>query len=140
LAIDGLTCATRFFTSRQLIGAGVEDLAHEPPAAICLVHLASEDSERVRGRVRRLGAALPETPMVVARLGGAGFGRDERAALAKSGATNLVTSLAELRSRIAARLVAQPSTQRDGGQPPSGVAARPGEKRPGAEAGPLAAS
>jgi len=103
--LGDLCFAPDFVTAKQFAGAVVARLAADPPTAICLIHLDPHDFARVRARVLRIRAALPDTPLVVARLGGATFDAEERATLATVGATALVTTLAALRSFLAPRLL-----------------------------------
>ncbi len=92
-------------TSRQLAGSVSERLAGHPPAAVCLLHLDPHDFRRVRGRLMRLRAALPHTPLLVARFGGELFDAAERASLATAGATALATSPDGLRASLAPRIL-----------------------------------
>jgi len=107
--LDGLRMVPESINARQLAGAVVERLAAEPPSAICLVHLDRQDFARVRARALRVRGTLPDIPVIIARLGGFTFDADERAALAKAGATVLVTSLSTLRACLAPRILDFPA-------------------------------
>jgi predicted PurR-regulated permease PerM len=104
-AMGSLRIVPDLVTSKQFAGSVTERLAADPPAAVCLIHLDPSDFTRVRGRVMRLRAALPQTPIIVARLGGAIFSAEEKATLAITGATALATTLDGLRSALAPRIL-----------------------------------
>ena len=105
--LDGLPCTVEPVRSNELIGHALARLPNleRPAAALAVVELHGGDDDRVRGLLKRVRAAFPTLPMVVARWNGHRSDSDETAALIKSGATTVTHSLGQTRDWLAPLIV-----------------------------------
>lgn len=101
-----LPCAWLNVFSRELTGTAIESLTGpEVPAAVCIVHLHSDDMPKLKGVLKRIRAQAPEVPVLVARWAAEPLTEEEKTVLTGSGATAIAASPAETKSWLAPRIL-----------------------------------
>jgi predicted PurR-regulated permease PerM len=93
-------CSMEIITDTASSLRVVEQVADQCPAIVVISHLPPEGSTLARYLVQRLRARFSELPIVVGRWGDANASNNALEKLMGTGATRVVTSLADARDRI----------------------------------------